>query len=509
MSFGRANLTANLPSEREEEEAAEMLPGAPFRILVMGDFSGRAARRAADPGAELTPSRPIKIDRDNYDDILARLAPTLPAAVLGLKPGDDLEFREIDDFLPDAIIQKLTAFDRLKDIRERLSNASTFPAALAEIRGSVKSAEPAERGGPAKTPEELLAEMLGDPEPGKPAGQPRGFVANLQAYMKELVGPYLIPGVTPEQEALIQTFDQLIAQQMRGVLHRTAFKSLEAAWLGLKMLVRRLDTDNGLQIHVLDLSRMELAEDLCGDDLGKSALYKLLVEQTVGTPGGVPWAVVLGDYTFQPTTTDAALLGRLSLILEKAGTPFIAAAGPRLAGCESFVDTPDPDDWKWQPDAEAAEAWAALRQFPEAVYLGLALPRFLVRLPYGPDTLPTERLTFREVADEKDHESFLWGNPAFVCGCLLGASYNARKWSFRPGQYRELDELPLYYGKDQYGEPYALPCAETVLNDRATAAILDRGLMPLLTILRTERVQLHTFQSLAATSTLLRGRWHS
>src|SRR5262249_35019174 len=162
--------------------------------------------------------------------------------------------------------------------------------------------------------------------------------------------------------------------------------------------VRRLETDAGLKLYLLDIAKAELTADLrSADDLLSTGLYRLLVEQTVGTPGAQPWGVLVGSYTFDQSREDVELLGRLAQLVGRAGAPFLAAASDRLLGCASLAETPDPADWQPTADPEGQETWARLRQLPEAAYLGLALPRFLLRLPYGKDTDPTDQFAFNEM----------------------------------------------------------------------------------------------------------------
>src|SRR5262249_51016732 len=157
---------------------------------------------------------------------------------------------------------------------------------------------------------------------------------------------------------------------------------LEAAWRCLFFLVRRLDTDGQLKLFLLDVSRDELTEDLGAvDDLGSAGIHRLLVEQTVGIPGATPWGLLVGNYTFGPDLADVELAGRLAKVARQAGSPLLAGASPAILGCPSLAATPDPDDWSRDAREETQETWQALRQLAEARYLGLALPRFLLRLP--------------------------------------------------------------------------------------------------------------------------------
>jgi type VI secretion system protein ImpC len=294
---------------------------------------------------------------------------------------------------------------------------------------------------------------------------------------------------------------------MRIILHHPNYQALESAWRGLDFLVSRLETDARLKLYVLDLSKSELAADLNdANDLRTTGMYKLLVEQTLETAGGDPWAAVAGIYTFGRTLEDAELLGRMAKIAAAAGAPFLAAADSNLLGCDSLVQTPDPDDWRSTMNEYQQAAWQALRKLPEAAYLGLALPRFLLRLPYGADTDPLEQFEFEEMSEIPEHEDYLWGNPCFACICLLGQSFSADGWDLQIGAAGDIDNLPLHVYREA-GEPCIKPCAEALLTERAAEIIMNAGFMPLLSFREQDRIRLARFQSLTQPPTRLAGRW--
>ena len=130
---------------------------------------------------------------------------------------------------------------------------------------------------------------------------------------------------------------------MRSILHHADVQALEAAWRALDFVVRRLELKSGLQRFLLDVSKAELAADLLSTKaLRATGISKVLAGQTIGTPGGMPWAVVAGNYTFEQTLQDAAFLDRMAKIARAAAAPFLAAGSPHLVGCESLAETPDP-----------------------------------------------------------------------------------------------------------------------------------------------------------------------
>jgi type VI secretion system protein ImpC len=215
--------------------------------------------------------------------------------------------------------------------------------------------------------------------------------------------------------------------------------------------------------------------------------------------------VIVGRYTFEPTAEDAALLGQAARFGAAVGAPFLAAAGDRFLGCDSLADHPDPDDWSAPPDPDGA--WAELRSRPEAVWAGLALPRFLLRLPYGKDATPAERFEFEELPEDEaraNHGRYLWGNPAVACAFLLAEAYQQGGWGFRAGEVSEVDGLPQHVYAAA-GESQVKPCGEVWLVDRAVEAAWEKGLMPLVSVRGRDAVQVPGFRSLAEPPRALAG----
>jgi type VI secretion system protein ImpC len=334
----------------------------------------------------------------------------------------------------------------------------------------------------------------------------------VQTAVSDLIRRTLAPNAVSEQPAhrdlYLRAVEEALTERMRALLHAPAFQALEATWLSLHHLVTNLETDEGLQIYLLDVSKQELAADLAaaGEDLKASGLYRLLVETTgKGTPGGEPWTLLVGSFELGPTADDLGLLASLGIISANAGGPFLAAARAELLGCRSLADAPDPAEWSALPsDAEAA--WIALRQSPIAPWVGLALPRVLLRLPYGKDTEPVDAFEFEELGPERNHEDYLWGNPAFACALLIGQAYAAHGWSMAPGDLLDVGDLPAH-SFEAGGEKHLQACAEVYLTERAAGAILDRGIMPLLSFKGRNLVRLAQFRSIASPPAALMGSW--
>jgi type VI secretion system protein ImpC len=511
LSFGRFEVGLTAGSESGEKEFASE---GSMRILILGDFSGQQSRRSERP--EIRERRPIVVDRDNLDQVIAKLD-----VELHLRAGDNnsrsvVRFRELEDFHPDRLYQRLELFQALRDLRSRLSDPSRFASASEELRGwsAARGEEPLKKtpekkpSPPPANPEQLLEQILGGAPVESSSGDSFGS-GDWQSYLRRIVEPHLAPKIDySKQTQVVGLLDDVIGRNMRALLHYPPFQALESAWRSVDFVVRRVETDADLKLYLLDVTKSELLKDLeVVDNLHDSGLYRLLVESVIGVPGAVPWGLLLGHFTFGQNREEAEFLGRLAKICAKAGAPFVAGASSQLLGVDSLAQTPDPRSWDPERDPEGNAAWQALRRLPETSFLGLVLPRFLLRLPYGEDTNSTEQFEFEETAEGFGHESYLWGNPACVCGCLLAEAYARYGWGMRLGIFQDVEGLPLHSFEDR-GEKEVKPCAEVLLTERALEPILEKGLMPLLSFQERDAVRLANFQSLAQPARALAGRWH-
>lgn len=524
--FSLEDWNAQLVGTMEEPEAlaARVDSEMPFRVILLGDWSGRTNRGHLLSSGELAAWRPLLVDRDNLDRVMAKLAPRLhlPLAndrMLSLT----VQFNSLEDFHPDRLFERVEMFEALRRTRARLTNPKTFEEARREVRSwaNLKAPDDEEKADaqPASLQKSsdanisggsLLDQMLSEAEhenetPTLQQQPSQHLSPDINHLVQEAVRPYLIHADEAEEEALVAAVDNAIAKEMNAILHHADFQALEAAWRAIAFLVSRLETGTNLKLYLLDISRDELAADLISSDaVDSSAIYKLLVESTVSTPGGIPWAAIIGNYRFD--FADAEVLGKLALVAKESGAPFIAEASSNLIGCRSLASTPDPEDWLESADEEESAAWRELKQSSAASYLGLALPRFLLRLPYGSQTEATEEFDFEEMPEmaAPQHEWYLWANPAFAVAYLLAQAFTASGWAMRPGEVQGIEGLPLHVYKEE-GESRIKPCAETLMTTRAAERIIGEGLMPLISMKETDAVRLGMFQ--AINGRRLMGRW--
>jgi type VI secretion system protein ImpC len=507
FDFGGVNLTAS-----GESSDARPSSETPFRIAILGDFSGRANRGISEANT-IAKRRTLLVDRDNFDHVLARAGAEIQLAI-----GDEslrLHFSELEDFHPDRIFQRLQAFGRLRDLRGRLQDASTFQRAADELglrsSGSVSKPRSADTS-PATAPNatrlaagSLLDEMIEQTESGIAEDRYKRKPDEVREFAQRAAAELVVSPPDARQAEILSVIDRGISGLMRAVLHNRDFQALEAIWRATFLLVRQLETGSQLKLYVIDISKDELAADLkSATDLRDTGMYRLLVEQSVETPGAEPWAIIVCNYAFGSESNDAAVLSRMAQIAHRAHAPFVAEASPRLLGCDSLASSPHPREWK--ASNPPAGDWAALRRQVEADSVGLALPRFLLRLPYGAKIVPLESFDFDEFQALPKHEDYLWGNPGFAVALLLAQSFSEAGWDMKPGSVSEIDRLPLHvYEKN--GESESKPCAEVLLTQDAAERILDEGLIPLVSFKDRDSARVMRFQSIAEPLRGLAGPW--
>ncbi|MBK9163268.1 MAG: type VI secretion system contractile sheath large subunit [Acidobacteria bacterium] len=484
-----------------ESDKSGVVEEPPFRMLVLGDWSGDGERKP------LGERRLVEIDRDDFDDVMARLGVALELDYNG-EPLR-LEFKELDDFHPDRIFQKVPLFEELRDLRRRLKQESTFNSAAREVRsmfGSPESSEPpVAPSAPAEVPaEDLLGAILAKPSGGAAVPKPKPS-SDLARLVSDLVRPHLVSVDEGEQAQMTSAVDAATSGLMRCILHDRRFQELEAAWRGLFFLVRRTETSTDLKIFLLDATKGELTEDLkSAEALSGTTLYKHFVQDAVEVPGGEPFALSLGNYAFESGVDDTATLIRLGKIASAANAPFISHMRPDVFGVHSLAEQPDASAWKLADDSTAAKLWLALRDQSEAVYLGMVMPRFLVRLPYGRETEPLDTFNFEEFDATPEHDNYVWANGCFAAGQLLAESFAAYRWDMGRAMKQDIEGLPVHVYKVGTETVYK-PCGEVLLNDNAMQKLMDLGFMPLVTYKNSDRVKLARFHSIADTA--LKGMW--
>ena len=412
----RVNLTYEaLVGDHREEREL------PLKLLVIGDFTGRR------DDTSLAGRRIQTIDRDSFDQVLAsmqvRIALTV-ANCLAEKPtvlDVRLEIARLADFTPGRMTQQIPVLRALIDRRERLTRVKTE------------------------------APKAGHDYP------------DFQH---------------PDLE--IADIDHRLGRQLDAVLQHPALQRLEAAWRALALLVSRTDPRENTRICVLNVSRDDLQADFeDAPETVRSGLYHHVYATEYGQFGGEPYAAIIADYAFGPSPRDLALLQRVAAVAAMAHAPFIAAASPTFFGLQSHAQLPGLADVDALWSGPQYAGWRSFRASDDARCVALALPRFLLRAPYGPVTAPVRYFPYTESV-HRSHDACLWGNPAFAFATRLTASFAATRWcpDVIGPEAGMVADLPLITFAALGSRELRIP-TESLLSERLEFALAHAGFLPL------------------------------
>lgn len=502
----------------------------PFVFGVMADLSGMVT----DPLPPVRERKFVEVDRDNFSDFMASINPRLAIQVAN-KIDDDGEFvaaemffKSIDDFNPLSIVQKIPKVSKIFDIRTKLNDMSvklegndvlqkllmevvndeTKKAQLkGQIEAVLKSNKQTITADFATSPENTTATNVNGKSSKKSENKEDSSERNIlkemfvegklarepsaEVYACALIVEFLnqVEIEKPENvrhpltftERCVQKIDDLLGVQVNEFLHHPAFQELEGIWRGLHYLIMNTETSTYLKIRVMNISKKDLLNDLeHAIEFDQSQMFKKIYEEEYGTFGGSPYSCLIGAYEFTRHPQDILLLEKISNVAAAAHAPFIAAAHPRLFDMDSFAHLTEPRDLAKIFDSTEMVKWNSFRNSEDSRYVALTLPRVLMRLPYGPDTLPVEGMHFVEPIDGADNSQFCWGNAAFVMAQKIGHAFSLYRW---PAAIRGVEGgglvegLPAYTFKTTDGD-LALKCpTEIAITDRREKELSDLGFL--------------------------------
>ena len=287
-------------------------------------------------------------------------------------------------------------------------------------------------------------------------------------------------------EGIIAQIDKKLTEQVNEILHHTDFQALEAAWRGLHYLVNNTETDEMLKIRVLNISKKEAHKTLRkfkGTAWDQSPLFKKIYEEEFGQFGGEPFGTIIADYHFDHSPPDIELLGEMSKIAAAAHAPLITGAKPTLFQMDSWSELANPRDLTKIFQTPEYAAWRSLRESEDARYVGLAMPRFLGRLPYGAKTDPVEAFDFEEDTEGAASEKYGWVNAAYAMAVNINRSFKEYGWCSRIRGIESggaVENLPAHtFPTDDGGVDMKCP-TEIAISDRRESELAKNGMMPLI-----------------------------
>ncbi len=287
-------------------------------------------------------------------------------------------------------------------------------------------------------------------------------------------------------ESIIAEIDKKLSEQINLIMHHEDFRQLEGAWRGLHYLVNNTETDEMLIIRVMNIKKTELGKTLKkykGTSWDQSPLFKQIYEEEYGQFGGHPYGCLVGDYHFDHSPQDVELLRGMAQISAAAHAPFIAGAAPSVMQMDSWQELSNPRDLTKIFTTPDYAAWRSLRESEDARYIGLAMPRFLARLPYGAKTDPVEDFDFEEDTEGADSNKYVWANSAYAMATNINRAFKMYGWCSRIRGVESggaVEELPTHtFPTDDGGVDMKCP-TEIAISDRREAELAKNGFMPLI-----------------------------
>ncbi|AKT38906.1 type VI secretion system contractile sheath large subunit [Chondromyces crocatus] len=327
--------------------------------------------------------------------------------------------------------------------------------------------------------EEILAETKMTPGDEAYEIAKRG----VQAFIAELV--------TPKREgekidkalvdAMISEIDAKLSRQVDEILHDPSFQKLESAWRGLKFLIDRTDFRENVKIELLNCSKEDLLNDFeDAPEVVKSGLYKTVYSAEFGQFGGKPYGAIVSNYDFGPGPQDIALLQKCAAVATMAHAPFLAAAGPQFFGLKDYLNLPNLKDLKALFEGPQYTKYNSFRETEDSRYVGLLMPRFLLRLPYGVNTVPTKGFNYEEDV-VGNHDRYLWGNATYAFATRLADSFAKFRWCpnvIGPQAGGAVENLPLHQ-YEAMGEIQTKCPTEIYITDRREFELSEEGFIAL------------------------------
>ncbi len=287
-------------------------------------------------------------------------------------------------------------------------------------------------------------------------------------------------------QAMIAQIDAKLTEQVNQIIHHEEFQKLESAWRGLSYMVNNTETDESLKIKVMNISKEELGKTLKkfkGTAWDQSPLFKQMYEEEYGQFGGEPFGQIVGDYYFDHGPADVEILRGMAQISAAMHAPFISAVSPTAMQFDSWAELSNPRDLTKIFQTPEYAAWRSLRESEDSRYLGLTMPRFLARLPYGANTDPVEAFDFEEETEGADSSKYSWANSAYAMATNINRSFKVFGWCSRIRGIESggaVEELPTHtFPTDDGGVAMKCP-TEIAISDRREAELAKNGFMPLI-----------------------------
>ena len=309
----------------------------------------------------------------------------------------------------------------------------------------------------------------------------------------------------------IAAIDFLIGGQLDAILHHKDFKQIEASWRGVEYLLSESESDEKVKVKLFNATWLELTRDFDrAIEFDQSTLFTKVYSDEYGMPGGLPYGLLLCDYAVrhrfpsgaQQPTDDVSTLGGLTQVAAASFAPCVISAAPELFGVSTFADLSHTQKLDAGFRLAEYQRWRKLQEREESRFLGVLLPRVLLRDRYLDSHAREDGFRYREGGTDID--SWLWGNAVYGFGAVAIRAFRESGWfADIRGAHPDRDEAGVISGLPapafSTGEAvaYRRPL-EVELTDKKQKALEELGFVALSPCAFTRSVVFLGAQSLHA-----------
>ncbi len=279
----------------------------------------------------------------------------------------------------------------------------------------------------------------------------------------------------------IAQIDDLLSAQMDEIIHHHSFKKCESLWRGLSYLVHQVPQQANVKIEILNISKTSLSDNFKEqEDLLQTDLYRHIYVDEYDTPGGEPISAIISNFEFDASSGDIFLLKKIAEVVSLAHSPFIANVSPSFFHKKQVGEIYQIKDLQGYLSSAEYIGWKMLRQSDAARYLGLTLPRFLLRLPYGQDN-SVKSFGYEEDYSAEHAADYLWGSASFPFAANMIHSFSRHGWAVNirgPQGGGRVRGLPLHYFDMGRGWEAKIP-TEVLISEAFELELSELGFIPL------------------------------
>jgi type VI secretion system protein ImpD len=294
------------------------------------------------------------------------------------------------------------------------------------------------------------------------------------------------------QRAIAQ-IDNLIIKQLNNILHHEKFQDLERAWRSLFDLIIYASGRKLVKVRVLDINWSEITKDVNKSvEFDQSQLFQKIYSEEYDVPGGEPYGVIVLDFeiSHKPfkghSFNDVSTLEHLAEIGAASFSPMLINAAPELFELDSFEQLSYPIRLR-QIFAEADYiAWNRFREHPDTRFMGITLPRVILRRPYNLTVAPHGGILFSEKSALEKEDNYLWGYANFALAKVLIREFTDVGWfSHIRGMLRDhqaggvVDSLIADFYTTDANYIAFKPVVEAVFSDERERSLSELGFIPL------------------------------